>query len=67
MKHRIVYEIESLNVEELNVEELEQRLELATGSLYDLAWGCKSDCADCNCNGVTCDTYTCPVYCTAVT
>ena len=57
------FEIESLNIEDLNVEELERRLELALGSLVDMAWVGGCDGTNCNCNNYTCTTYTCTTLC----
>jgi len=70
-----VFEMESLNIETLNIEELERRLELTSGMLNAMAWGCGCDgcceldpCILCTCNGYdTCPTYCiiddCPTYC----
>lgn len=62
MKDKIVYEIESLNIEDLDLEELENRMELAAANLTDLAWivdpcDCNAYCpVVCTCYGYTCDT-----------
>ena len=71
-----VFEMESLNIETLNIEELERRLELTSGLMTAMEWGCgELGCTVlCSCDGdgacptldPICATYLdpgCPTYC----